>query len=216
MVTISWLTDIHLNFLPASQIDIFCEKINVLNYDLVVITGDIAEAPTIELYLKRMEKAIQVPIYFVLGNHDFYHGSIAKVREKISLISHPGLQYLSLGEVVELTPDIALVGHDGWGDARYGNYSNSTIMLNDYVLIDELKGLSKKARGQKLNEFGGYVAEYISDVVPKTLSKYNHLVFATHVPMFREACWHQGKISDENWLPHFSCKVAGDALKDIM
>lgn len=216
MVTIGWLTDIHLNFLSASQIDLFYEKINSLNLNSVLITGDIAEAPTIEMYLKAMEKAIRAPIYFVLGNHDFYHGSIAEVREKISRFSHSGLQYLSLGEIVELTSDIALVGHDGWGDARYGDYNNSTVMLNDYVLIDELNGLSKKARGQKLKELGDDVAEYISDVVPKALSKYNHLVFATHIPMFKETCWHQGKISDDNWLPHFTCKAAGDALKEVM
>ena len=38
----------------------------------------------------------------------------------------------------------------------------------------------------------------------------------THVPPFREACWHEGRISDDNWLPHFTCKAVGDALLEAM
>ena len=34
----------------------------------------------------------------------------------------------------------------------------------------------------------------------------------THVPPFREACWHEGQISDDAWLPHFACKAVGDRL----
>jgi len=30
---------------------------------------------------------------------------------------------------------------------------------------------------------------------------------------FRDATWHQQQISDDNWLPHFSCKAVGDALR---
>jgi hypothetical protein len=26
------------------------------------------------------------------------------------------------------------------------------------------------------------------------------------------ACWHNGRISNKNWLPYFSCKAVGDAL----
>jgi hypothetical protein len=40
--------------------------------------------------------------------------------------------------------------------------------------------------------------------------------FLTHVPPFREACWHRGKISDDNGLPHFSTKIVGDTLVRIM
>jgi hypothetical protein len=38
----------------------------------------------------------------------------------------------------------------------------------------------------------------------------------THVPPFMEACWHQGHISADDWLPHFSCQAIGDVLKDVM
>lgn len=37
-----------------------------------------------------------------------------------------------------------------------------------------------------------------------------------HVPPFREASWHQGRISDDDWLPHFTCKAVGDVLREAM
>jgi hypothetical protein len=36
------------------------------------------------------------------------------------------------------------------------------------------------------------------------------------VPPFRESCWHKGKISDDDWLPHFACKAVGDVLLNAM
>lgn len=52
--------------------------------------------------------------------------------------------------------------------------------------------------------------------LPQALSEFQHVIFATHVPPFREACWHRGKISDDDWLPHFTCKAVGDVLLEIM
>jgi predicted MPP superfamily phosphohydrolase len=31
-----------------------------------------------------------------------------------------------------------------------------------------------------------------------------------------EACWHEGRISDDDWLPHFTCQAVGDVLFDAM
>jgi Icc protein len=36
------------------------------------------------------------------------------------------------------------------------------------------------------------------------------------VPPWREAAWHRGKPSDDDWLPFFSCKAAGDVLEAAM
>ena len=41
-------------------------------------------------------------------------------------------------------------------------------------------------------------------------------IVLTHVPPFRESCWHQGRISDDDWLPYFTCRAVGDALLEIM
>ena len=48
------------------------------------------------------------------------------------------------------------------------------------------------------------------------MRRFQHIMVLTHVPPFREACWHEGRISDDNWLPHFTCKAVGDVLIEAM
>jgi hypothetical protein len=71
---LAWATDIHLNFLDAAARRGFLESLGK-QAGAVAISGDIGESPDIEGHLLEMEEVLQRPIYFVLGNHDFYHGS---------------------------------------------------------------------------------------------------------------------------------------------
>lgn len=38
------------------------------------------------------------------------------------------------------------------------------------------------------------------------------VIVATHVPPYRESCWYEGKISDDNWAPFFVCGQVGEVL----
>lgn len=89
-------------------------------------------------------------------------------------------------------------------------------MLNDYLMIAELRGLDRSQRQVRLNALGYAAAEYFRNVLPQALSRFSHLLVLTHVPPFREACWHEGKISNDDYLPHFSCKAVGDVLVEMM
>ncbi|MCE2991889.1 MAG: metallophosphoesterase [Alphaproteobacteria bacterium] len=80
---LTWLTDVHLNFLEKNERIDFDHTLIATDGDGVMISGDIAEAPSIESILKEMANAIQKPIYFVLGNHDYYRGGINDVRSKM-------------------------------------------------------------------------------------------------------------------------------------
>ena len=59
-------------------------------------------------------------------------------------------------------------------------------------------------------------ATHFDSVLPRALNDSDHVICLTHVPPFREVCWHEGKISDNMWLPHFSCKIVGEILKKHM
>jgi 3',5'-cyclic-AMP phosphodiesterase len=213
-----WLTDIHLNFLLPKQAEDFFAAVRADMPDAIMMTGDIGEANSVCEWLQRLDDALQRPIYFVLGNHDFYGGSIAEVRAAVDALSRkrPNLVYLTTSDVVELTPTVGLVGDDGWADGRLGKYEQSYVMMNDYRLIAELAPFSKKARWPVLKKLGDEAAAHIRRVLPIALQKYPHVLLATHVPPFREACWHEGQISDDEWLPHFTCKAVGDAILEIM
>ena len=50
--------------------------------DKILITGDIAEAKDVCELLTEFSQHVNSSIYFVLGNHDYYFGSVINVRGK--------------------------------------------------------------------------------------------------------------------------------------
>lgn len=218
MKRVAWLTDIHLNFLSPDESRVFLDNVAAARPDVVLIGGDIAEAPDVAKQLELIAAALACPIYFVLGNHDFYYGSIRQVREDVTQACRRTrrLTWLTAASVVELTPAVGLCGHDGWADARLGDYERSLVMMNDYRLIEELAGVGKAARWPLLKALGDAAAEHARRVLPEALDRYPHVVFLTHLPPLREACWYLGQISNDEWLPHFTCLALGQALVEIM
>lgn len=219
MVRLAWMTDIHLNFLEPMQIDNWLSDVRKVRPHAVLITGDIGEASTYEDYLIRIAGRLGVPLFFVLGNHDYYHGDIAQVREKAMMIEneYACLNWLPAHGVVKLSEDTALVGHGGWGDAQYGDFLNSSVMLNDYMLIDDLNGLAPVNLQKKLQSLGEDAAKILVPQLEAALIAYDHVYVATHVPPFQESCWYDGQTpaDDDDYLPHFACKAVGDVLLDM-
>ncbi len=213
-----WLTDIHLEFLENLAFSGFLRELVEKNGDAVLISGDIAQAPTVTEYLAKMAQSLAIPIYFVLGNHDYYHGSISTVRDDVTRLSKgsPLLHWLNVCVLVYLNSTMCLVGHDGWGDARLGDYYNSPVRLNDFLLIHELTSLSQRDLLHKLNELGDEAADHFRRVLPEALKSADHVVVLTHVPPFRAAAWYDGRPSDSDYLPFFSCKAVGDVLYEAM
>ena len=212
-----WTNDIHLEFLDDRKRRSFLRKLDRSDADCILIAGDIGQAPSIVSYLEEMEAILRRPIYFVLGNHDYYHGSIASTRASVrTLVTRSRwLRWVSETGVTRLTEKTALIGHDGWGDGRLGDYSSSGVELNDFLLIEELSGLSRGERLQRIGALGDEAARHLKKALPEALRS-DHVVVLTHVPPFAEAAWHEGRHSGPDWLPFFSCKAAGDVLRTAM
>lgn len=214
-----WVTDPHLNFVTDAEIDAFAHEVVEARPSAVLLGGDVGEADSVVPLLERLAHAWTMPIYFVLGNHDFYRGSIRDVRRQVGQLASrlPQLIYLTQANSVQaLSPRVGLVGHDGWADARSGDYVRSLVMMNDYLLIDELKEHSKESRWQRLMELGDEAAEFVEAWLPRALQEYEEVYLLTHVPPFREACWYDGRLSDDEWAPHFTCMAVGHAIDDVM
>jgi len=77
-------------------------------------------------------------------------------------------------------------------------------------------GLSLNERFMKLNQLGDDSTSCIKKRLPEAFKNYEYILFISHVPPFKESCWHMGEISDDDWLPHFSCKSMGNALVEAM
>ncbi len=218
MKRIAWLTDVHLNFLNTHQIESFCQSIVDAVPDTVLLGGDVSVAKSITEHLVLLEKLLRRPIYFVLGNHDFYGGSIATVRSRVAELGRNSscLHWLPGSGAIELTEHTGLIGHGGWADGRLGNSVRSQVLLNDYFYIDEFIGLSVRERFAQLNALGDEAADHLRRFLPAALDRFRRLLLLTHVPPFKESCWHQGRISDDEFLPHFACRVMGDVLVEVM
>ena len=213
---LAWITDVHLNFVKLEDRNRFYATVRQAVPEAILLGGDIAEAPTFLGYLREMQRAFQVPLYFVLGNHDFYRSSIHAVTETLHELAIPNLHWLTECGVQLLTESTALIGDDGWADGRHGSHLHSPIVLNDYMLIGEFIGLNKPERLTVMNSLGDAAAARIKAKLEEACILRRRVIMLTHVPPFRESCWYEGKISDDNWLPHFSCKAMGDAILEVM
>jgi hypothetical protein len=118
--------------------------------------------------------------------------------------------------VVELTPETGLVGHDGWADGRLGNGMNTPVLLNDFFHIEEFVGLGPHDRFAQMAALGDQAAAHFRTVLPGACARFRRVLLLTHVPPFREACWHEGRISNDDYLPLFATRGLGEVLREIM
>jgi Icc protein len=216
MKRFAWLTDVHLNFLKPADVEKFMRSVSEVLCDGILLSGDIGEANSVVGHLNLLATRVKKPVYFVLGNHDFYRGSIAQVRHDIESLSSVYLHWLPRSGTVPLSESSCLIGHDGWGDGRLGDYWGLRVQLNDWLLIEEFRTLDDRLRLELLHRLGDEAAAHFQTVLPGALKQFDHIFVVTHVPPFRDSCWHEGRISDDDWFPHFTCKVVGDVLFDAM
>lgn len=215
MPTLGWATDIHLDFATPSRIDWLCERLAADGPDGVVLSGDLSNAEALVEHLALLADRLVRPIYFVLGNHDFYGDHIAAVRERMRALtaSSSWLRWLPACGVVDVGDGWAVIGHDGWGDGRAGDVARSTVQLNDWRLIRDLAGLPRAARVEALRALGDESAAFLRELLPAALDRAEKVLVVTHVPPFPDACWHEGQRSDDNWLPWFTNVAAGEVLR---
>jgi len=190
---LAWLTDIHLNFLKVESRQKYYESILATGCDALLISGDIAEAPSLIDILNEMVGQIKKPIYFIVGNHDYYRGSINDVRKKLIELSaaNANLFWLSASGLQQLPNNTILLGQDGWADGRLGDYQNSPVSLNDSRMIADLfqeKMLGRQHLLQKMQALADLDASALkNDLTQANKHQLQKIIVLTHVPPFKEA-----------------------------
>jgi 3',5'-cyclic-AMP phosphodiesterase len=211
-----WITDPHLDHLNGTAFKHWLRRLTGFDGDGVLLTGDIAEYETIPGFLAEL-RAVETPIWFVLGNHDAYGGSIKSIQAQVETFcrAEAHLHYLTFESAFQYAPGSYLMGEDGWADGRAGDFLASDIMLNDYRRIDELKSLTQSQRFTALKALGDEAAQRLERQLQQTLSNVvNHLTIATHVPPFVESCWYEGSNDINAWTPHFTALSVGEVIRD--
>lgn len=219
MKKIAWATDIHLDRLTEPDYLEYKEYLQELNPSCLIISGDIAEGEFVFKSLKDFDDSLNFPIYFVLGNHDFYFGGFAEVEDKICALVKEAekLYWLTESGIVPLNDKTALIGVEGWGDAGNGTLDLSQGSSRDVMSIADYKGLSREEIGELLRKKGTKYADVLRPVLLEAVKNYQNVILVTHVPPFIEICLDRSlRICGEYKLPFYTCKAVGDLLLEVM
>jgi hypothetical protein len=127
-----------------------------------------------------------------------------------------GVSWLPKSGVVNLGNNTALLGHGGWGDAQLGLCDSSNVTLRDFTDIGDLAQLGRGARNEFLRLRGRAAGEHIRRCFNELDDSVEQVILLTHVPPFVGACWSEGGIAPDDWLPFYTCKAVGDAILEAV
>lgn len=213
-LTLGWLSDLHLDFLEQPAVEAFVDRLAATPVDAWLLSGDIGTAPSLVRYLELLDGRIGRSIYFTLGNHDFYEGSLAgvgaRVRETCRGSTH--LAWLTDTGPPVLDERVAIVGEDSWGDGRFGDAEGTEVLVNDFFLIEELIDMARRPLLRVLNGLGDAAAARLAPKLQEAARLRRQVVVVTHVPPFREAAWYNGQPSSDEYLPWFACRAVGEVI----
>lgn len=221
---LDWITDPHLDHVKdKAELLKFVEELHARESDALIITGDIAESNTLYDFLGIVSGAYQRPVYFVLGNHDYYGAwrqqTHERVRKVCSAVPAGILNWMPDAGVVFLERDVALVGHDGLYDAREGADADLEMSMWDLFMpqgiFDLADALNRSPRCllEKLQMLADECADHITSVAKEAIGRgAKKVMVLTHVPPFLEASYFRGRPSDMRSRPWYVNKTLGESL----
>ena len=197
---IAWATDIHLDCVQRAVEAVDKLYNESLGSDCLILTGDISVSPFLISHLQLLDDTLRKPIYFVLGNHDYYFSNIGVTRKKIAnACRHMSFaRYLGDVSFIRLNKSVCLVGADGWYDALNGNPFAGQFLMNDWVKIENFmpsirtfptsKAIDRRIVAQISQNLSRESAAHIARGIKSCINGAEHVIIATHVPPFAQAC----------------------------
>lgn len=219
MKKLIWLTDTHVTFSFLWKKYALIRHIKNLEADALLLSGDISNGLFIDYVLYYIANHVDIPIYFVLGNHDYYFKSIKDVNSDIRSLSkrYDNLHWLTNSEPLPLKDDTCIIGAEGWYDCNLGNseYIKFTI---DWWLIEDFRML--QGTKERIEAFRQLALDYANQIEVKLIkainSGYKEIYLLTHVPPFKEATRDEGTIMENFWLPYNTNTALGKVIKNVM
>lgn len=201
-----WLTDLHLDKTGAAALTRITRALAAPDHHAGLVTGDTSSARYLCDHLKILAAACHPrPLYFILGNHDFYGGSISDVYQNVRRLcrSIRNLHHLEETGPVHLDTHTALVGHAGWADGRCGWGNKTVVRAPDHDCIRDFSGLSTRERYLLMRSLGRKSSRSIRIDLFKAFRTHRNVVLATHVPPFPSTALYDGQPCGPCHQPHY-------------
>lgn len=214
-----WITDPHFNFSSPEQNKKFLEHVKGYNPAGIFLTGDISTGRELSSHLKLILGILDCPIYFVLGNHDYYRSSFAHIDYEMSYLSkrHGNLHYLNNEDPISLSEKVAVIGHNGWYDAGWRTPVFPFVFWADWYFIHDFRFHDSNADRMSLMKYKAEVAtENLKIKLEKSLKTHHTTYLLTHFPPWPEKIDKWGGLVETFWKPYNSCKVAADMISSVM
>jgi 3',5'-cyclic-AMP phosphodiesterase len=221
---LDWITDPHMtSFENPEYMTSFLKRLGNRKSDGLLVTGDITESSHLEEMLRYLGLVYKKPVYFVLGNHDYFGDYMTNTWEKArkACREQSNLHWMNDAGVVYLNDNTALVGHDGWycGQEGLGKFSPHWMMDFRHPLgVEDLLDVchDTKALFERFKELAKASAEHVNKHARIAFEKgVSRLLIMTHVPPFRAASKYQGKVCDDVGAPFYVNRVLGECIQEL-
>lgn len=210
---ICWLSDIHLNFVSEEAAKALFESVRVHDSQCVFVTGDISESPALSFHLDLMDQIVGKPVYFILGNHDFWYSTTQMIWENLpKLVNKMSfMKYMTAGTYMPLDTETCVIGHDGWYDARYGDAAGSKFGMRDWSIMGDYVNCKNIHQViEKSQEIAAHSVEHFRKNLVETVKRYKKIVLLTHMPPFDDTHIYQGQIGEAHAQPWFTNRMLGE------
>ena len=104
-----FISDVHLGSNPKTHLDKICEIIHQLDYDALLIGGDLFDSSSFQLSDLSAFKKLEKPIYYITGNHEYY---VKNHQTKIEALRDYNLKILA--DEAALFKGIQIIGIDDY------------------------------------------------------------------------------------------------------
>lgn len=210
-----WLTDCHTKIV---------DRFRLLNAVLqsrpygVFLTGDMSEGFAFLSDLEFLGKKIGRPLYFVLGNHEFWGSSFEKTYNGVRALcqQYKNLIWLDEAGIVPLNEQTACIGIGGWYDARTGNPDYLKYTFDWWAIKDFRQLPNMKARIEKFRAIADESAKIITARLEEAIETYKVVYLLTHYPPYVEADRANNWISEKFYEPYNTNVVLGQAIDKVM
>ncbi len=158
-MTVYAISDLHLSAVDNKSMDVFGEKwrghfdkisddwrLRAKPEDVILIAGDISWAMRLNDARPDIDSICALPGRKVLikGNHDFWHGSLARTREALT-----GEAYFLQNDSVSIG-DFAFAGSRGWKQKSDSDFSADDAKIYAHELMRLEASLKSAEKGKRL------------------------------------------------------------------